>query len=98
MSIFDLQDVLNQRVRCQTVAEVFLGFFKPLALDLASAMLDHEIVEERHSIGSFMDFINAHRVCNHLDQATVWSSRQDLVSLKPKWQLFYPKDLIDLRD
>ena len=96
MSIFYLENILNQGIGRQTVAEVLLGFLESLALDLSATMLHHEVVEEGRAFCSLVDLINAHCVVDHFNKTTVGTSSKDFISLKPEWKLFNPKDLIDL--
>ena len=45
-----------------------------------------------------VDLIKAHRVGNHLDQATVWSCGEDLVRVKPYIDFLELENLVDLAD
>ena len=74
VSIFDLENILNQGIGCQTVAEVLLGFLESLALDLSATMLHYEVVEEGRAFCSLVDLINAHCVVDYFNKTTVGTS------------------------
>mmetsp|Transcript_36913 Transcript_36913/g.56522 ORF Transcript_36913/g.56522 Transcript_36913/m.56522 type:complete len:271 (+) Transcript_36913:265-1077(+) len=96
--VLNLKDVLHQRVAGQAVAEVLLSSLEPLALDLAFAVLHHEVVEEGHSISSLVDFVDAHGVVDHFDEPAVGTSSQDLVGLEPDLKFLHFENLRHLGD
>lgn len=74
VSIFYLENILNQGIGRQTVAEVLLCFLESLAFDLSATMLHYEVIEEGHTVCSLVDFINAHCVVDYFNKATVGTS------------------------
>jgi len=98
VAILYLEDVLGQRVTCQTVAEILLSFLKPFTFNFTFPVLYYKVVKQCHSILSLVDLVDAHCVVNDLDQATVWASSQNFVWLEPNWKLFHFENLVDLRD
>jgi hypothetical protein len=59
-------------------------------------MLHNEVVQERNTISSFVNFIYAHCVNDHLDEPAIWTRGQNLIRFEPEGQLLNLEYLIDL--
>ena len=96
--VLDLKNIAYQRVSSEGVQESFLRSFEALALFLSlTETLNIEFVQ-RLIICPSMYLIQAHSIINVIDEPTVWTSRYDLIGLKPKREFFKLENLFDLTD
>lgn len=98
MSIFNLHNILNQRIGRQTVAEILLGTLESLALHFTFPQLNHKIIQEHSIILTFMYLIKTSSVSNNFNQTAVGTCCQYLICSQPKWQFLYLEYLLDLRN
>lgn len=97
VSILDLENVLDEGVCCKTLTEFLLSLLELFALYLAFSVLNYKVVEKGGAISSFMNLINAHSIIDDFNEAAIWSSCQNFISLEPQWKLLNLENLIDLR-
>ena len=98
MSIFDLKNIANQRVSCETCTEVVLRPFEGFCVLLARLAVQILEVLEKTDVGLFalVNLVETLRVGHALDYAAVGPSCKDFVGFEPDRNVLDLKNLIDL--
>mmetsp|Transcript_33658 Transcript_33658/g.51947 ORF Transcript_33658/g.51947 Transcript_33658/m.51947 type:complete len:312 (-) Transcript_33658:3040-3975(-) len=97
MSVLDLEDVAEQRVGSQRLAEVLPRLLVLASLGRAELLL--EVLLDVRVLSHFLlDAINTQSISGNFDQTTLLSSGKNLIGLEPQVQLLQLEDLVERAD